>query len=244
VHAPQDVELEVPLRFLRPRLLGARRVLDVGCGNGLLARRLAEEGRHVTALDRSLKRTERVPGLRYVEADFLGFEDAPYDALVFSASLHHLFPLASALDRSLRLLRPGGLFLASDFDVEAPDLTTACWYYDVEGLLLEAGLFRPEKVDKADTENALLRWHQEHVHAPPFHTGAAMRQGLEQHFTDVGSATGPYLYRYVVGGLKPVPQAAAVASWVLATEERHVAAGFLQPVGLCLWGEKPAEPAG
>jgi hypothetical protein len=244
VHAFEDVELEVPLRFLRPHLVGARRVLDVGCGNGLLAQRLAQGGWDVTALDRSLQRTKRAPGLRYVEADFLGFEDAPYDALVFSASLHHLFPLDAALDRSLGLLCPGGRFLASDFDVEAPDLTTARWYYDVEGLLLEAGLFRPEKVDKADTENALLRWHQEHVHSPPFHTGAAMRQGLSERFTDVGSATGPYLYRYVVGGLKPLSQAAAVASWLLATEERHVATGFLRAVGVCLWGRKPAESPG
>ena len=243
MRAPEDVEVEVALRFFCPRLVGARRILDVGCGNGLLARRLAEGGVDVTALDRSLKRTERAPGLRYVEADFLSFEDAPYDALVFSASLHHLFPLASALDTSLRLLRPGGLFLASDFDVEAPDLATARWYYDVEGLLLEAGLFRPEKVDAADVDNALVRWHQEHVDTPPFHTGAAMRQGLQQRFAATGSSTGPYLYRYVASSLQPVPNATAVASFVLAAEERQVTAGFLKAVGVCLWGKRPTEPS-
>jgi SAM-dependent methyltransferase len=242
MRTPEDVEVEAALRFFRPRLAGARSVLDVGCGNGLLAHRLAQAGLDVTALDRSLKRTERAPGPNYVEADFLGFEAAPYDALVFSASLHHLFPLASALDTSLRLLRPGGTLLASDFDVEAPDGATARWYYDVEGLLLEGGLFRPEKVEPAKTEDALRRWHQEHVHTPAFHTGAAMRQGLEQGFVDVGSGSGPYLFRYVCGGLKPVPNAAAVASFVLATEERHVAQGFLKAVGLCLWGKRPAEP--
>ncbi len=243
MRTPEDVEVEVALAFFRPRLAEARRVLDVGCGNGLLARRLAEAGLDVTALDASLKRTERAPGVRYVETDFLAFEDAPYDALLFGASLHHLFPLAAALEASLRLLHPGGAFLASDFDVEAPDLTTARWYYDVEGLLLEAGLFRPEKVEKAETEDALLRWHQEHLHTPPFHTGAAMRQGLEARFTDVGAATGPYLFRYVAGCLKPGPNTTAVAAWALATEERHLAQGFLKAVGLRLWGRKPADSA-
>jgi SAM-dependent methyltransferase len=237
----EDVEVENTHRFLRPRLAGVRRVLDVGCGNGLLAQRLAADGLDVTALDRSLKRTERTAGLRYVEADFLSFEDAPYDVLVFNASLHHLSPLSAALDAAGRLLRPGGLFWANDFDLDAPDLTTARWYYDVEGLLLEAGLFRPEKVHAADVENALTRWHQEHVETPPFHTGAAMRAGLLSHFTDVGSATGPYLYRYIVGALKPLPQAVAVASWVLSTEERHLASGFLKAVGLRLWAKKPKE---
>ncbi len=243
MRTPEDVEVDVALQFFRPRLPRASRVLEVGCGNGLLARRLAEEGLDVTALDASLKRTERAPGLRYVETDFLGFEDAPYDALLFGASLHHLFPLASALERGLQLLQPGGALLASDFDVDAPDAATARWYYDVEGLLVQAGLFRPEKVDKAEIQDALLRWHEEHVHTPPFHSGAAMRRGLEARFTDVGAATGPYLFRYFASCLKPGPNTTAVAAWALATEEGHIAGGFLKPVGLRLWGRKPKASA-
>jgi SAM-dependent methyltransferase len=235
---PEDVEVEDAYRFLAPRLQEARRVLDVGCGNGLLARRLAQGGLDVTALDRSLQRVERTAGLRYVEADFLDFEDVPYDALVLSASLHHLFPLSRALDTAHRLLRPGGWFLATDFDVEAPDLATARWYYDVEGLLLAAGLYRPEKVAEAEVEDALARWHAEHVHTPSFHTGHAMREGLARRFTDVGWTKGPYLFRYVAGCMVPFPKATAVTVWMLAAEERQLAAGSLQAVGLRLWGRK------
>lgn len=236
---PEDVEVESTHRFLSPHLKGAKRVLDVGCGNGLLARRLAQEGFDVTALDRSLQRTSRTAGIRFVEADFLGFEDTPYDALVFSASLHHLFPLDAALDAAERLLRAGGVLLASDFDVDAPDVPTARWYYDMEGLLVAAGLFRPDKVGAADTEDTVARWHAEHEHTPALHSGAAMQQGLARRFSERGASRGPYLYRYVVGGLEASPRATAIAHWALAAEEHHLATGSLKAVGLFLWGRKP-----
>ena len=183
---PEDVEVEDTHRFLQQHLSGMRRVLDVGCGNGLLARRLLGDGLHVTALDVSLERTERTEGIRFVEADFLVFEDAPYDALVFSASLHHLIPLKDALEAANRLLRPGGRLLVSDFDLEAPDLATARWYYDVEGLLLASGLYRPEKVGRAEERDLLRRWHLEHEDTPPLHTGTAMREGVAARFSLLG----------------------------------------------------------
>jgi len=238
---PEDVEIEEALRFLRPRLSAPTRLLDVGCGSGLLARRLSHDGHHVTAVDRSLKRAERTAGVRFVEADFLGFEDAPYDVLVFSASLHHLFPLEQALASAERLLRPGGLLLVSDFDMDAPDLETARWYYDVEGLLLASGLYRPEKVAAAEMADALQRWHKEHEDTPPFHSGAAMRDGIKARFALLGTSRGPYLYRYVVGGLQPSPHGLAIAAWALRTEESHIARGVLEAVGLRLWARKAEE---
>jgi SAM-dependent methyltransferase len=235
---PEDLEVESTHRFVAPLLAGATRVLDVGCGNGLLARRLAADGLDVTALDRSLKRTERSSGIRFVEEDFLGHQDAPFDALVFSASLHHLSPLDQALETAERLLRPGGSLLVSDFDLDAPDRFTARWYYDLEGLLLAAGHFRPDKVQGSDTEEPLARWHAEHVDTPPFHRGTAMRAAIRQRFDLIGSSTGPYLYRYIVGALEPTPHAMRIATQVRAAEERGIAAAALKPVGLQLWARR------
>lgn len=98
------------------------RVLDVGCGDGTLARRLRVAGAEVTAIDRdppSIDRarhldhhmpTTEAPPINYVCDDFLThpFEADSYDAVVSVAALHHMDP-AAALSRMRALLRPGGL---------------------------------------------------------------------------------------------------------------------------------------
>jgi len=235
---PEDVEVDETHRFVAPLLAGCRRLLDVGCGNGLLARRLAADGFQVTGLDRSLKRTERASSVRFVEADFLAFHEAPFDGLVFSASLHHLFPLERAVETADRLLRPGGLFVAADFDLDAPDAATARWYYDLEGLLAAAGLYRADKVAGSEEDEPLSRWHAEHVEDPPFHRGAAMVEAVGSRFTLLGTRRGPYLYRYLSGGLLPSPHGTRIAEWGLRAEERGIAAGAVKPVGLRFWAKK------
>jgi SAM-dependent methyltransferase len=238
---PEDVEVEETYRFLAPRLAGCRTLLDVGCGNGLLARRLALGGFAVTAVDVSLKRAERSAGIRFLEADFLALDEGPFDALVFSASLHHLYPLEAAVERAARLLRPGGCLLAADFDVDAPDEATARWYYDMEGLLLAAGLYRPHQVGGSETDAPLVRWHAEHQESPPLHRGQHMREALARRFVRLGTSTGPYLYRSLVGGLEATPQATRLAQWAVAAETRHIGRGVLRPVGLQLWAHRAGD---
>jgi 2-polyprenyl-3-methyl-5-hydroxy-6-metoxy-1,4-benzoquinol methylase len=116
------------------RLLAAlpadcRRVLDVGCGLGTFARRLARVVEHVDALDRdrkALAQAERLsrdlPNVRFVEADFLTWQpESPYDAVSMVAVLHHL-PFRAALIRAGTLLRPGGVLLVLGLD-RSPSLS-------------------------------------------------------------------------------------------------------------------------
>src|ERR1700730_13868298 len=94
-----------------------RRALDVGCGTGLLARRLAARCGEVVAIDADaepLSRARAATGsgspITFVRGDVLthAFDDGSFDFISAVAVLHHL-PLEAALEHLKRLLRPGGV---------------------------------------------------------------------------------------------------------------------------------------
>lgn len=94
----------------------ARRALDVGCGAGLFAERVAATVPEVLAIDRDpdVIRTASAlshhPNVRYVVADVME-EDLPvgsFDFVSCLSALHHM-PLRPALDRLRSLVAPGGV---------------------------------------------------------------------------------------------------------------------------------------
>lgn len=98
--------------------LDGRDVVDVGCGDGAVARRLAGLGAHVTGVEVSPAALARasahapVADERYVEGtgQALPLPDASADVVVFMASLHHVPAAAmdAALAAAARVVRPGG----------------------------------------------------------------------------------------------------------------------------------------
>jgi 2-polyprenyl-6-hydroxyphenyl methylase/3-demethylubiquinone-9 3-methyltransferase len=107
----------------RVALRGAR-VLDLGCGGGLLSEALAGAGADVTAIDLApdLLKIARLHGLesgirvdyRQVSAEALAAE-APgaFDAITCMEMLEHVPDPASILRACATLLRPGGRLLVS-----------------------------------------------------------------------------------------------------------------------------------
>ncbi|HTT89865.1 MAG TPA: class I SAM-dependent methyltransferase [Acidimicrobiales bacterium] len=103
----------VLLDMLPPR---CDRVLDIGCGDGLFARRLAGRSTSVVALDPDAEQVTvakatcaNAANVAVVRAEFLsvGFLEASFDAVTCLAVIHHL-PLEDAIAKMVRLLRPGG----------------------------------------------------------------------------------------------------------------------------------------
>jgi ubiquinone/menaquinone biosynthesis C-methylase UbiE len=104
---------------------GGQTALDVGCGDGLLAARLAERCAEVTGIDRDPQmiataraRQARAQPARaqpaqaritFIEADFLThpFAAESFDFVCANTSLHHM-DFTAALTTMARLLRPGG----------------------------------------------------------------------------------------------------------------------------------------
>ncbi|WP_206438351.1 class I SAM-dependent methyltransferase [Paenibacillus whitsoniae] len=102
------------------RLRGGR-VLDIGCGDGLLLQRLTPFVRESVGIDpdeqaiaRARERLINVPNASLVSGDFLQLpvpaEAERYDTITCVAALHHM-PLKEALRQMRELLAPGGKLL-------------------------------------------------------------------------------------------------------------------------------------
>jgi len=93
---------------------GCRSALDVGCGDGLLAARLAARSAAVTGIDRdapmiAAARARAISSATFVQADFLSWPAEPgsFDFACAVTALHHM-DFAAALAKMAGLVRPGG----------------------------------------------------------------------------------------------------------------------------------------
>jgi 2-polyprenyl-6-hydroxyphenyl methylase/3-demethylubiquinone-9 3-methyltransferase len=116
-----------PLRLdyvARVATLAGARVLDVGCGGGLLAEGLARRGAEVTGIDlsRALLTTAELHALesgvvvryREISAEALAAEAAgAFDVVTCMEMLEHVPDPASVIDALARLVRPGGSVVVS-----------------------------------------------------------------------------------------------------------------------------------
>jgi SAM-dependent methyltransferase len=117
-----DVHEPVARRFVAE---GLARVLDVGCGEGELARYLPD-GAWV-GLDNSQTMLDRGPagGVRG-EATALPFPDESFDGVAILYVLYHLSDPRRALAEARRVMRPGGLIaVAAPSRHDSPELAHA-----------------------------------------------------------------------------------------------------------------------
>jgi SAM-dependent methyltransferase len=95
-------------------LEGARRVLDVGCGEGQIARRAAAFGARVLGLDPTAAQIQEAiargggPVYARADADHLPCADASFDAVVMCLVIEHVDPFEPSIREMARVLEPGG----------------------------------------------------------------------------------------------------------------------------------------
>ncbi len=113
---PEYEEQIVPLA--RHWLRGRGRVLDVGCGEGQIARRVVDDGADfVVGLDPTIRQLdvaqERGGGPRYVRgvAEQFPIADASFDAAIACLVFEHMPDHRPAINEAARVLRPGGRFV-------------------------------------------------------------------------------------------------------------------------------------
>src|SRR5690348_7316881 len=97
-----------------PETAAGCRALDVGCGLGAFAARLAGRAAHVDAIDVDAQAiahastAHHAANLRFIAGDFIEthLPDDSYDFIAAVASLHHM-DMNAALRKMKSLLRPG-----------------------------------------------------------------------------------------------------------------------------------------
>jgi SAM-dependent methyltransferase len=125
-----------------------RSVLDVGCGEGILALKLSTCVRRVTAIDIDAptialaRRDASAENIDYVVGDFLTYPfESRFDAVVSVAALHHMETTA-ALTRMRRMLKPGGTLAIvglarprypGDLVFDIPGLIATRWHQRSKG---------------------------------------------------------------------------------------------------------------
>ncbi len=105
-------------------------VIDVGCGDGWLVRRLAKRGAHVTGVEVSPKQMAMaraatpVSDEHYIQglAEDLPVTSRSADIVIYFNSLHHIDGdgLMKALREAARVLRSGGILYVSEPLAEGP----------------------------------------------------------------------------------------------------------------------------
>lgn len=128
------------------RAMRAGRLLDIGCGTGELAGRLAQRGWSVTALDlcepmlrqarTKLNGGARTVSLIVADSERLPFGTASFDAITCANSFHHYPHQDAVVHEMRRVLRPGGHLLLLD---GWPDQFIGRIVYDVIITQVEGG---------------------------------------------------------------------------------------------------------
>lgn len=176
------------------------RVLEVGCGDGALARALAEAGYDVLAIDPvapdgPLFRRTTIEELR---------EPRRFDAVVSSRALHHVDDLDGVLAKIAGL---APLLVLDEFVWDRLDQATARWYDE-------------QRARADDPPPPASEWRRKHA---DLHGFEALTEALARHFDERSFARVPYLYRYLhLPELEPLEAGLIAAGEIEALAFRYV----------------------
>lgn len=192
------------------------RVLEVGAGEGDLARRMAEAGYDVVAVDPQASTPDVLP----IPVDELEEPAASFDAAVAVLSLHHVHRLDESCAHLASLLRPGASLIVDELDLDRFDEQAAAWWLEQQQLSGDEHDHEHEHEDELTAEAVVARLREE------LHPLDRILASLDPYFELQLAWRGAYLYRWRLGeGRRPV-------------EEELIEAGRLPAIGVRILGTR------
>jgi SAM-dependent methyltransferase len=208
-------------------LMPPSRVLDVGCGNGWLTRRLSGAGYEAKGTDPDAPEGPLFDRLALEEF----VDPRPFDAIVGVLSLHHIPGLGAAVRKIADLLRAQGTLAVVEFAWDRFDDATARWCLDRLPPELDpdnwlhrrcAELRNSLQEGKAlETAEHFRRWAAEER----FHSSRAILEELGKRFREQSFAWSPYLFPDLEGVTE-------------ADELGAIESGVIQPIGFRFVGQR------
>ena len=220
-----------------------RRVLEVGAGDGHVAEVLGQRGHEVVAIDTESESVARARarGVDAREARWPEFTSGPFDAVVFTRSLHHIDDLEGAIARACELVVPKGLVIVEDFAFESLDDSMVGWFRD--HLRVIAAATDLDAPSDSFVARVLAGGNAAAIHAVEphrdLHSWTRMRDALTERLSPVDARSAPYFYRYLIRIAPDRTDLAGVVGALLEAELAAAARGWILPFGRRFVGRRP-----
>jgi len=251
---PLKFAARITSSFALSSLKSQSTVLDAGCGGGAIAASMQKGGLKVMAIDSNSQAIAKTEGLGIAcrLSDLQTFEHEAFDAVLCSASLHHMDPLDAALNAASRLLKQDGVLLVEDFGYERVDLKTAVWLFNLAQFVIGPTNEKTEKAkvgtekaakhghgrwllserksaDRAAEAMAIWRQHNEiDHHVISFER---VKNALLDRFEIVSEQNVPYLFRYLCDLLPATKFGAEQAAQIYQWEKEQAESGGIEMCG-------------
>jgi len=234
------------------------RILEVGSSSGEFLTLLKDEfpALQIVAIDPdadALKEIPEMSGVVVQNVNFLDFRDEEgFDVVVFTKSLHHIFPLDKAVAHAYDLLKPKGFLVAEEFSRNNMNEQSARWFFERAELLFAADIFlsATESSNHRRTRffhphlSPLERWanFHSHSHVPVLLGGAELIEAVTLRFgaeNTIVLDSIPFLYNHLcMLGLEDSPRGRSTLSVFLVQEEKAIRDGQIASLGLNIVAER------
>ncbi len=232
-----DIPRDETVAFITSHLQPGVRILEVGAGRGEVVQRLRLLGHSVIAIDSDADAVEaaRRDEIEMVHADFLAFRANPFDAIVFTRSLHHLSPLTAAVEQARALVRSAGTILIEDFAFDEMNHATADWLHNELNTLSTDGVLNTRSegfgAEFLSAGGDLAAWKNHHDSKHQIHTAAEMTAGVGRVFQVTERSEAPYCYRYIAPMLPDDRSGFRILRAVLSREKSMIERGGIRAIG-------------
>lgn len=240
VSSPEERELLKPFvdelhAFLVSALTGVEGpIAEIGAGDGIIADRLRADGFDVVAIDahEATAAAATDQGRRVDHADWLTWDgdgSAPFAALIFTRSLHHIEPLDIAAQQMARLA-PGGLLIADEFGFERVGAAGAQFMMDATSLLDAVGI---RGGDQVVVDDPLAAWQKRMTVDHEVASGDALISAIESVAKIESVEHGSCMAQLALWRVDAAhPNAVAVRDFLRETERARTEAGVMEKMGL------------